>query len=165
MTSEEDRQQRYAELLGDALRDLRNAADRMLRAHDATPPVALPRPRQFVLAGPVQWPAGIRGERGYRHVESDSYTWLMGDDLQRLQEALQRACRGQPRRILHAIRQLQAASRWCDARVAGMERERAEIIRQQSRAAETLEAMASMAAVAKLGGGAGNSNGSADIIR
>ena len=150
--------EQYDQLLRGAVFELRRAADRMLAAHSSMRGLSqLPRPRRFVIAGNVSWPDNISRPDDYRDFilgaseaggECRPLSWLPD-----IQAEIKRACRGQPRRILHAIRQLQAAARWCDARVAGMERERVEIIRKQSRAVETLQAMASMSAIAKLGEG------------
>jgi hypothetical protein len=57
------------------------------------------------------------------------------------------ACGWQPRKVLRALRRLQAIAAWCRARRAGLERAAQEILRQQARAMEQLEAEAAMAAL------------------
>jgi hypothetical protein len=81
------------------------------------------------------------------HIHHYHYVW--GGKGLRGPELVITAARGQPRLILRAVRQLEAATAWCNARVAGLERADAELHRQQARVVEVLQAMADLAEVAR----------------
>jgi len=144
---------------------LHGALIRLYRAQEAlrgntspyTPP---PRFRRFHLAGEIVWPyadkvgdrpdkigaAKCSDHRGYDnwHLPSDPNSSIEAA------KCLLKECRYQPRLVLRALRRIEAAIAWCQARTEGRRRAAEEILRQQAKALETLEAMAAQEALARL---------------
>ena len=127
-------------LLVSALEGLFRAVEDLLAP--TVPETPLPRPRTFEIAPGVVWPA----KDGWDYVSvfrSDRYlSYLLEyrstrEDIARVIIA---ATGAQPRGLLRALRRIEAATAWCRARRAGRERMAQEILRQQARAVEKLEA-------------------------
>jgi hypothetical protein len=101
------------------------------------------------LPGNVHWPGGYPGKPnlyGLRTKVDERRSWDLNIlEPQRTAEALGNRVGWQPRLVLRAVRRLQAAAAWCRARAAGRQRAAQEIIRQQSKAVEALEAEAVLA--------------------
>lgn len=129
--------------------------DRLLRLYKAQeamtanvfPSVPLPRPRQFMLAPGIKWPRALNGRVMWGEL-TRGQDWIYLSRPGNGVDPILRACGHQPRRILRAIRRIEAATAWCLARAEGRRRAAEEILRQQARAVETLEAMAAMQALA-----------------
>jgi ABC-type nitrate/sulfonate/bicarbonate transport system substrate-binding protein len=118
-------------LIGGALEALARAARALEKpTYPYTPP---PRPRRFYLAGGYTWKWG-----GGNYIENNGKDtlWLNASAA----EPLLKACGYQPRRVLRLLRRIQAATAWCEARREGRERQAQEILRQQKKALEALEA-------------------------
>lgn len=113
--------------------------------------------RRFVFAPGVVWPerseadvsiysqGKTRRESGWKIGEIEHYKGTR----ERVAELICYACKWQPRLILRAVRRIEAATRWCEARAAGRKRAAEEILRQQAEAEEKLAAMAAIDAMAK----------------
>ena len=123
-----------------------------MRLHEAAnglrkkivPRTPLPRPRAFwIVPGQVAWPyqddLDRVSVRGYGEVCTTART----------AERIAELCGFQPRRILRALRRIQAAEAWCRARIEGRRRAAEEIVRQQARAVSVLEAEIAMGKLAE----------------
>lgn len=139
----------YEDLLWQALFDLRAEVEELLR--DTKPETPLPRWRLFTLAPGIYWPC--QGNPRMAQAEGCTLSLPRRGETRDcwLVNALMRACRGQPRLILRALRRIEAATAWCRARRAGRERMVQEILRQQAGAVETLETLAALQALAQGG--------------
>lgn len=145
---------------GAAQRDWRRVIHAELRLLDqavgvllqpTTPQTPRPRSRTIEIAPGCTWPA-TEDRGGWRE-----WTWRRPNEgAQGLRLAwagedqadiICAACAWQPRRILRALRRLQAATAWCQARTVGRQRAAAEILRQQARAVSALEAEVALAAL------------------
>lgn len=141
-------------LLHKELCDLARRTHRLVSPTE--PQTPLPRPRKFEFAPRVVWPycevqvqpyrievhwhlvwvARVPREVAYHEADWVSLTSFALGDL------LFEVVRGQPRAVLRALRRVQAAAAWCEARRAGRERAAQEILRRQRWAVEALEAEA-----------------------
>lgn len=130
----------YQELIAAALDDL-NKAQKAMRQQTA-PKTPLPRPRIFIVAPGWEWPRGDDYE--VFRVNKNSYECITWSDVE---NRIINACGNQPRQILRALRRIQAATAWCEARAEGRQRQAEEILRQQQKAVEALEAEAAMLAL------------------
>lgn len=106
-------------LIDQALRDLLRAA-RDLVAHIKSTSSPYLRPRRFDICSGIYWPSVGRG--------INLYVVIINDDGHALPVALHsassnimRRCQT-PRDVIVAIRRIQAATAWCEARVDGLER-------------------------------------------
>ncbi len=130
----------YIKLLSAALEDLSMAIDAVTQDTDpATPP---PRPRLFLLAEGVSWPRRDQdGKWRWDEIRCGDHAhvvrWYPGETGRHICYG---ACGGQPRKVLRALRRIQAATAWCLARAEGRKRAAQEILRQQAGAVEALEA-------------------------
>jgi hypothetical protein len=122
------RREEIKELIEKALNDLVQAA--LALEKPTCPQTPLPRPRQFPLVEGYTWEWNDYYIRG-----RDGNIWLATGA-----EALARMCGYQPRRVLRLLRRIQAATAWCEARRQGRERQAQEILHQQKKALEVLEA-------------------------
>lgn len=139
-------------LIAAALADLREAVKELeAPTHPETP---MPRPRVFELSARLVWPAhgwdargwvgspwvrvGLKGGPDTFYLANSGLAGLVVDD-----------CGGQPRKVLRALRRIQAAAAWCRARAEGRGRAAQEILRQQAKALQTLEAEAALLALGK----------------
>jgi hypothetical protein len=118
---------------------IRGAIKRLLAAYrdmiePTYPQTPLPRPRKFHLVDGGTWST----EHHHRiALENGSAVWL--ENNQAAKELLG-ICGYQPRKVLRLLRRIQAATAWCEARRKGRERLAQEILRQQKKALEILEA-------------------------
>lgn len=136
----------YETLIIGALRELGEAAQNI--SQEIYPIVPLPRSKTFIFTPRVTWPlfydscvyfteCGLSDRRFY-NISSYSTS---------ICEAIMKDCKYQPSKILRALRNIQAATAWCEARTEGRKRAAEEILRQQSRAVEILEAEATLQAL------------------
>jgi hypothetical protein len=115
------------DLIEKALNDLVQAA--IVLEKPTYPQTPLPRPRRFTLVGGYTW------EWNDSYIRGDRTIWLATSA-----DALAQICGYQPRKVLRLLRRIQAATAWCEARREGRERQAQEILRQQKKALEALEA-------------------------
>ena len=147
--------ERYNKLLESALAALDRAVDQLKQ--NTVPRTAMPRPRVFRITRNVVWPQ-VRdtGTGPYWKVlwkvlyfeengKGRSIEWEY--TRREAAEMIARSCGYQPRKILAALRRLQAATAWCYARAEGRKRQAEEILRQQASALEVLEAEAALQAL------------------
>jgi hypothetical protein len=142
----------YTPLLLAALSDL-GAAVKDLTAR-LTPDVPLPQPRAFRFTDHISWPKtgsspcdwDAYGDCGIK-VGGTNYPLTHEHALQMIANQVLGQCGHQPRKILRALRRIQAATAWCRARTEGRERMAEEILRQQAKAVEALDAEAAMVAL------------------
>ncbi len=133
----------YETLLKQALRELSRAAKAL--ADETSPATPEPRPRIFQFAPGITWPRVRDGVNWGLVVDGSSGAgWGY---LESVARQILNQSRGQPRLILRALRRIQAATAWCRARAEGRRRAAQEILRQQAKAAEALEAEAAMSAL------------------
>jgi len=106
-------------LVAEVLDDLWKAAQG-LSAHISAMPSSFLRPRRFDICSGIYWPSVGRG--------INLYVVIINDDGHALPVALHsassnimRRCQT-PRDVIVAIRHIQAATAWCEARVEGLER-------------------------------------------
>jgi hypothetical protein len=142
----------YEALLAAALKELAVAGERL--AVNTCPATPMPRPRVFVLVqrgdASLRWPCS-------RDVSSylDCFEWRCEhkpNGWEYSGDAARHICRAtgqQPRLILRALRRIQAATAWCQARQEGRQRAAQEILRQQASAVEALEAEAAIRALGR----------------
>ncbi len=125
------------ELISSALGELRKAAESM--TEELSPHVPLPRVRTFEFAPGIVWPGESPGEGNqgwYKYARVNGYQVSLGD----VAEKITKKTGGQPRKVLRALRRIEAATEWCRRRAEGRRRAAQEILRQQSRAVAALEA-------------------------
>lgn len=151
MTEEYDGLHRHIDLLTVALGELYVAGDAL--AKETIPATPEPRPRLFHILPHLVWPYCECEEDKVVEVDWTRIKWYStGTYLIKHQESAMakkfaRDCGWQPRKILRALRCIQAATAWCEARIEGRKRAAGEILRQQQSAIEALEAEAVMAAM------------------
>jgi hypothetical protein len=133
----------YVPIISAALADLEAAANKMKQ--NTSPVTPLPRVRRFeIVAGKITWP----NQDELRSMFALGKTTFLGDwNRKYVIKNIIEACGGQPRLILRALRRIQAATAWCEARAEGRQRAAEEILRQQARAVEALEVEAAMLAL------------------
>lgn len=103
----------------------------------------------FDLAPGVVWPAFNRDKSvNWSCVQADDGPRSLYHSGRSMASIIVHNCGYQPRKVLRAIRRIEAAAAWCEARVAGLKRQAEEILRQQASATEQLEAMAALQALA-----------------
>lgn len=144
--------ERYNKLLESALAALNRAVDQLKQ--NTVPSTAMPRPRVFRITRNVVWPqvhdTGTAGPywKVLYFEESGKSRSIEYEYVRReVAEMIARSCGYQPRKILAALRRLQAATAWCYARAEGRKRQAEEILRQQASALEVLEAEAALQAL------------------
>lgn len=116
------------------------------------PFVSLPRGKEFVICPGIKWPGWNEKERSFSfHYFDAPYTWggLRYDtaEVEHLAGQILQLCQYQPRLVLRALRRIQATIAWCEARTEGRKRAAEEILRQQAKAVEALEAEAALQAL------------------
>ena len=118
-------------------------ADADLHSWHTKPATSVPRRREFVFAAKgehrVSWPGRSPGH--YRTI-----MYPDGTDYTAYHDILELTGR-QPRKLLRALRRIEAATAWCHARVASRQRMAEEILRQQAAYDETLQAELAMQAL------------------
>jgi len=136
--------ERYSKLIESAIVALNRAVDQLKQ--NTVPGTAMPRPRVFHITRNVVWPNNDPGWKTIRFEESGRSRWLNYCPAD-LAAMIVKSCGYQPRKILAALRRLQAATAWCYARAEGRKRAAEEILRQQKSALEVLEAEAALQAL------------------
>lgn len=140
----------YEDLLLDACLELKEAVDEMLSP--TSPETALPSLKSFCLlkgkTDGVFWPLLTNlGETVFRRVSSKKENtktgypnkdWEESIGSSKVPERILILAEGQPKRILFAIRQLEAATVWCKKRMEGRQLDSREILRQQNKAVKDL---------------------------
>jgi len=134
-------QEQLHELIEIKLKELRKAIYELQQ--QTIPHTPLPRPKVFKLFSgkddKIIWP----------HRPDDLYTIKAGDrdyDFEygvekHVVEKICKVCKYQPAKILQVIRRLEAAIEWCKRRTEGRKRAAEEILKQQTKAIDTLNAM------------------------
>jgi len=143
----------YENLLTTALKELSAAVKKMTA--ETVPATPMPRPKVFIICGKYCWPHIINEmDINWLYVtfnKTFSLTpdfWChIADHPRRIAHTILLEEDYQPRFILRALRRLQAATAWCEARAEGRKRQAKEILRQQKKAVEALEAEAAMLAL------------------
>jgi hypothetical protein len=136
----------YAALLMAALRELDQAVTELCR--ETMPHTPLPRPHIFELWPGVSWPAIEEGRPRYDYLSERRSERRYTRYVEYYPpEEIIKMCGGQPRQILRVLRKIQAAAAWCRARAEGRRRMAEEILRQQRRAVEVLEAESALQAL------------------
>jgi len=138
-------QEQLHELVEAKLRELRRAIYE-LQQH-TVPYTPLPRPKVFKLFddGNVQiiWPSRLS------NLSDGLYTIRIGDYEYSFQYSVEiypvrkicEACGYQPAKILKVIRRIDAAIEWCKRRTEGRKRAAEEILKQQTKAIDILNAI------------------------
>lgn len=137
----------YQDIIIAALEELRAAVGRLVKK--TSPATPEPRPRIFHF-GHYTWPSIYSDGPHWGVIYSPSKKEsLYINDWNRPFAVSQiiAGCDHQPRLILRALRRIQAATAWCEARTEGRKRQAEEILRQQQAAVEALEAEAAMLAL------------------
>ncbi len=138
----------YQKILISALEELNHAAD-LLMKHTA-PITPLPQHRIFKIYAGITYPnLDPNGLPLYKEIRPtrDKYATNLGYYSVRIADEILAVCKHQPRLILRALRRIQAATAWCEARAEGRKRMAEEILRQQANAVEALNAEAAMLAL------------------
>ncbi len=133
-------------LLTDAIRQLGQAAE---QAFDwpTTPQTPRPRLRQFhIVPGLVIWPYP---DQKWSRISVARDTRSIMDSPRDSAEQILKLLGYQPRKVLRALRRIQAATAWCQARAQGRRRAAREILHQQRAAAAILEAEVAIRALQK----------------
>lgn len=144
----------YQKIIEAALKDLREAVKKMTAKTDPQTPLC--RKREFIFAEDknghkIIWPY----KDDFYKVSPGQDAWLyslsMGsyqvNNLSYLVTNIIDIIGNQPRKILLALRRIQAATAWCEARAEGRKRQAEEIKRQQAKAIAALEAEAILSAL------------------
>lgn len=116
-----------------ALKQLAKAVEELQA--ETFPKVPMPRPKIFQITPEMAWP-GIN-DRGpvwdaYALKHGIRYTYWRQSKYEA--ETICNECEWKPRKVLRAIRVLQAATAWCYARAEGRRRAAQEVTRQQQKA-------------------------------
>jgi len=142
-------EEKYRRLVEAALQELWGGINKLMEPTACAVP--MPRPRVFSFAPTIIWPEqkrdGVVWKKAKQEEEVYSYSLNFNSDIDRLSKVIINKCGGQPRLILRALRRIQAATAWCYARAEGRRCMAEEILRQQARAVEALEAEAALAAL------------------
>ncbi len=134
----------YSDLVFAALKKLYSAVKELTK--DTTPITPMPRPRVFFLAEGITWPLVRNQKIMWTDTRVTKRASLGADPLHAslmfvaTADFVLDACGHQPRLIHRALRRIQAATAWCEARTEGRRRQAAEILRQQARAVYALDA-------------------------
>lgn len=141
------------ELLKAAINDLRPAVGEL--TEKTTPPVPMPRPRIFrviqTATTTVEWPARTDTAIAWNQFAVNSchtssrVSWV-GEPSTVINVIIEETT-GRPKLMLRALRRIQAATAWCQARAEGRRRMAVEIARQQQRTTDILVAEAAMLAL------------------
>ena len=129
-------------LLHIALHDLLQAAAKMTK--ETTPVTPLPRPRKFSIIQGVVYPhvdAYGQPQWSWINIRGNGYSLpSYATGYSKVASIIAELTQFQPRGVLRALRRIQAATAWCEARYQGRLRAAQEIMRQQAKAKEALEA-------------------------
>ncbi len=112
--------------------------------------VPMPRIRKFHLGDGIYWPCGVDSFSLWKigkEYSGNFYFSLSGRDARIARSIVEKLT--QPTKILRALRCIQAATAWCLARAEGRKRQEEEILRQQAKAIEALQAEKALLILAK----------------
>jgi hypothetical protein len=152
------RTEQYISLIGEALSDLYKASKEL--EDEIKPTVPLPRRKVFVI-GQYYWPVlDKNGVHWHVIAKKASFedVYYTGKEAgiafydgtnESVAQSIIHSCHYQPRKILRALRRIQAATDWCLRRAEGRRRAAQEILRQQAQAVQTLEAEAVLRSLGK----------------
>ncbi|MBT9258227.1 MAG: hypothetical protein KM310_00510 [Clostridiales bacterium] len=139
--------EQHIQLVARALKQLADEFRNLIA--DTYPATPLPRFRRFELARGIAWPRDTdtqsKFDLYYLEVGGRIFTITSSD----LAEKIVDLSEGKPRHILRSIRRIEAAAEWCRARAEGRKRMAEEILRQQKRAKEVLDAEIALMVLAK----------------
>lgn len=134
-------------LIMQALSEL-NKAQKDMRT-TIKPHVDIPRPRRFLIAPGIEWPYIAGSNCNYQNlcilVNEKRYSMMFFEDS--IADEILLKCQYRPRLVLRALRRIQAATAWCEARAEGRKRAAEEILSQQRKAVEMLELEAALLAL------------------
>lgn len=137
----------HTRLIAEALGELLSASRAAMKPTDpATPGVRL---RTFWFAKEVSWPYSSSGSASLESMDVSGSSVHLGWGGNDAARCIYQQCGGQPRKVLRALRRIQAATAWCLARAEGRKRAAQEILRQQAKAMEILEAEVVLKKLAK----------------
>jgi len=125
-------------VLGKKARQLEDISNE-LKNH---PYYRLIRPKYFEFAPGITWPLREPLENGgygikWDKVNLDAFHWAYLHDLP---HDIIKRCNYQPRCILRAIRRIDAAIRWCEKRIEGLNRYYRHVLEQQKKSVQQIEA-------------------------
>ena len=135
----------YDKMLIQALIQLNYAVEHLKTERKPVPP--MPRPHIVHICEGVTWPDIEQGTRWNMIKTCDKVIYFSRASNLNAAEKILNNCGHQPRKILRALRRIQAATTWCYARAEGRKRQSEEILRQQASAVEALESEAAMQAL------------------
>jgi len=107
-------------LVAEVLDDLWKAAQG-LSAHISAMPSSFLRPHKFEICHDICWPWVDRGMTNFYTVAITNDNHVLPVALHSASSNIMRRCQT-PRDVIVAIRRIQAATAWCEARVDGLER-------------------------------------------
>ncbi len=116
-------------LVAEVLDDLWKAAQG-LSAHISAMPSSFLRPHKFEICHDICWPWVDRGMTNFYTVAITNDNHVLPVALHSASSNIMRRCQT-PRDMIVAIRRIQAATAWCEARAAGRLRQAQEVLRQR----------------------------------
>jgi len=133
-------------ILSAALYGLYEAAKELMELPEELPVVPLPRERKFLFAPEIIWPGAdfVTIDCNREGYSPRGYRLRWSDDRKFVAQSIVEKAKNQPRSVLRALRRIQAATAWCYARAEGRKKQAEEVLRQQSKAVEALEAEAAL---------------------
>ncbi len=122
-------------LIEDAVRDLSRAANALVAVSYTHPWTPIPRPREFRLCREVCWPKIENGEADFLAMYMPSVTPKLRatckvDWVDEISANIVAQCTT-PHELITALRNIRAATAWCEARAAGRLRQAQEVLRQR----------------------------------
>ncbi len=122
-------------LIEDAVRDLSRAANALVAVSYTHPWTPIPRPREFEICDGVCWPKiEDNGEADFLAVYIISTFPLRAtykvDWARQISEIVVGRCQT-PHELITALRNIRAATAWCEARTAGRLHQAQEVLRQR----------------------------------
>lgn len=133
-------QEAVTKVLVEALKDLWKAVKALQHEIETKPSGGQIRWRRFYFTPDVYWP----------DKDNDTNYVQLGDtgkflsDTQVIAKIIIARCQYNPKRILRALRRIQAATRWCQMRAEGLRRAREQLWKNHAKAVETIMAEAAM---------------------
>lgn len=139
----------YKKLIKESLLRLRHAAEEI--EQQTMPTTPMPRARIFHICKDISWPSikiKTNAVADWNYIAFKENRSLSLEYYPReATDRIIKKCHYQPRKILRALRRIEAATAWCYARAEGRKRAAEEILRQQASALEILEAEAALLAL------------------
>ena len=138
--------EQYNKLLESAIAALDRAVDQL--EQNTVPSTPMPRHRVFHITHNIVWPIAWDGKPRWKTIRISKHsTYSIEYEYKKVASNIAESCGYQPRKILRALRRIEAATAWCYARAEGRKRAAEEILRQQKSAVEALEAEAALQAL------------------